>query len=562
MKKKLSLFSCVTVLVLLLSSLLPLSVGAVEAPLPPSEDFYVGVREDAPAYYHDLYNGMMACKASISIEKYELSEQAALAAMQDLMNLCPELFHVNSRYSVRSRGEVIVSFEMTYRLSGAELEAARRFCHSELLRIADTVPDWLSDFEICLFLHDSICARFGYDPETEAEQINYDIYSFLQEGEGVCQAYTLLYSALLSYFRIPVDYAVSTAMNHIWNLVTLDGETYHVDITWDDAVDPTSGDYFGRAMHANFLRSDDGIAATEHYAWTSEGEVLCTDTRYDESGLADYNSGFAFADERLFGIRNGQIFELDRDSLAPSLFYTIQASWSPYQSPAVYQDKYAGLYGHRDRLYFNTGTTVFSLELLSKQTTSITTVNDGVIFALTGVGNELRYLVARNAERRGATIRAFSLPELNDACETHTYQLEVHVPPTYSQEGLRVLRCDVCHNRKEETLERLSLPTLAAFSAMVDAVEEAEGAEEYLAAVKEPLGARDYMPPEAAEEVARLDALIAAYDETAETANADSLETTLTALLTARGGYLTAASRSVLAVLIVMLSKLFGGVAG
>ena len=36
--------------------------------------------------------------------------------------------------------------------------------------------------------------------------------------------------------RMGVDtsFAISTSMDHMWNVVKIDGNWYHVDTTWDD----------------------------------------------------------------------------------------------------------------------------------------------------------------------------------------------------------------------------------------------------------------------------------------------------------------------------------------
>ena len=59
-------------------------------------------------------------------------------------------------------------------------------------------------------------------------------------------------------------------------MVKIDGQWYHVDVTWDDPVP----DKPGRVSHENFLRSDDGIRSTGHYGWTSD--YTCTSTKYDK----------------------------------------------------------------------------------------------------------------------------------------------------------------------------------------------------------------------------------------------------------------------------------------
>ena len=53
-------------------------------------------------------------------------------------------------------------------------------------------------------------------------------------------------------------------VSHAWNLVRLDGKTYHVDITFDDPV--ASYDISPSIFHSHFLRSDSAMEST--HVWT------------------------------------------------------------------------------------------------------------------------------------------------------------------------------------------------------------------------------------------------------------------------------------------------------
>lgn len=99
------------------------------------------------------------------------------------------------------------------------------------------------DFEIALWLHDWLTDNADYD-ESYTE---YGPDGVLLKGTGVCQSYTLAYGLLLDEMGIENQPVYSMAMNHMWNLVKLEGNWYHIDCTWDD---PTGGgaenhDYFG-----------------------------------------------------------------------------------------------------------------------------------------------------------------------------------------------------------------------------------------------------------------------------------------------------------------------------
>jgi hypothetical protein len=131
-----------------------------------------------------------------------------------------------------------------------------------------------SEGEKALYLHDLICRDFSYD-ETLG---NDDLYSFLLNGSGTCQAYTALYTALLRRVGIEVHFAAGDAISHIWNLVKLDGEWYHVDVTWDDSSD-------GTISHRHFLLSDSAARERGHRDWYTVGELVCDSEKYRKGDL-------------------------------------------------------------------------------------------------------------------------------------------------------------------------------------------------------------------------------------------------------------------------------------
>ena len=81
-------------------------------------------------------------------------------------------------------------------------------------------------------------------------------------------------------------------MNHAWNLVQLDGQWYHVDVTWDDPAP----DRYGQVLHDYFLVTDQEISAGDdpHYDW--ETDLLCTDTRFSDAWWKDTTGQICFAD--------------------------------------------------------------------------------------------------------------------------------------------------------------------------------------------------------------------------------------------------------------------------
>lgn len=83
-------------------------------------------------------------------------------------------------------------------------------------------------------LHNWLLNNCHYD---EAVQVH-DMETLLTEGYGVCSAYSDAYQALLARAGMACGKLHSNEMDHVWNVVRMNGKWYHVDVTWDD---PTTG---------------------------------------------------------------------------------------------------------------------------------------------------------------------------------------------------------------------------------------------------------------------------------------------------------------------------------
>ena len=69
----------------------------------------------------------------------------------------------------------------------------------------------------------------------------FSAYGALVEGEAVCEGYAKSIQILLNLAGIPCSTVRGTGdgVAHIWNVVKLGGEWYHLDSTWDDNDDGT-----------------------------------------------------------------------------------------------------------------------------------------------------------------------------------------------------------------------------------------------------------------------------------------------------------------------------------
>lgn len=269
-----------------------------------------------------LRQGIADRAESIQIDQYHIP--ATSAALDRLM--CSvfyrygELFALDSGASqgwlCSTLGGVLYQVTPPYRadMDPENYAQAREFYDKALSSIVERIPAGLSDGEKVLFIHDYLAANYEYDYDYAI----YDAYGFLHEGKGVCQAYTLTFSALMDRLGIPVSYVESALLGHIWNVVKLDGEWYHIDVTWDDpgtlTVPDDQGnsrttDVAGAASHSCFLISDrtnealrrayaerNGLEYVNDQRCGVEG-VTCTDDAYETGPWAQADSPAVYIPE-------------------------------------------------------------------------------------------------------------------------------------------------------------------------------------------------------------------------------------------------------------------------
>lgn len=159
----------------------------------------------------------------------------------------PEEFWVNtrSRYSYLDYGDGSFEVELNYLLSDEALQNAKQKLKTRVQTIADNAPESASDYELELYINDYIIDNCDYSLTAD---MRHTAYGALIDGKAVCDGYSKAFQILCNTFGINCvgiqgDAAQFNAENgsddsgHMWNCVQIQGEWFHVDVTWND------GDY-------------------------------------------------------------------------------------------------------------------------------------------------------------------------------------------------------------------------------------------------------------------------------------------------------------------------------
>ena len=332
------------------------TVAPLLAPLGISDENWEGAKEA-------LLAGFRQRKDSIDLSAYSLPRGVLSQLVGTIVNREPEFYYVvqSFQYGYNDAG-LVVYLRPTYYSADQRDPAAYEAAIEAAVK--DAVRADMTDLEKLLALHDYLITHCAYDQSLTMVTA----YDALVSGSAVCQGYTMAYRALLDRVGIDSTVVASEAMNHAWNLVELDGNWYHVDVTWDDPAP----DLQGQVNHRFFLLSDEAIATVTydgdsnlHYGW--EQICICDDTRFDEGQYwTPIRSRILFGKDQVACIQDGgtdlEVVLRGRSNGALTLLHTQQAQWALSGLTGVYYEKaFSGLSLDGGDYYFHTQTGVFRL---------------------------------------------------------------------------------------------------------------------------------------------------------------------------------------------------------
>lgn len=126
------------------------------------------------------------------------------------------------------------------------------------------------DYDKIKIIHDYIINNTKYDVDNNKELKSYNAYGTLKNHIATCNGYTDLMAIFLSKLGYE-NFKIATTnetTGHVWNVVKINNEWLHLDLTWDD---PVSSDGKNYLYHKYFLintegliKADENITSQEH----------------------------------------------------------------------------------------------------------------------------------------------------------------------------------------------------------------------------------------------------------------------------------------------------------
>ncbi|MBE6758050.1 MAG: hypothetical protein E7552_05850 [Ruminococcaceae bacterium] len=195
----------------------------------------------------------------------------------------PAFFFVGNTYSYEGYRVDGVDYYDTFCLTFLMDTAARRIAEQELetavATLLSALPEGADEYTVERHLHDALAARVTYDRDVAEGDVSastrphtFSAYGALVNGQAVCEGYARAMQLLLQRAAIPCTLVSGTADDtaHMWNMVEIDGRSYHLDATWDDAQD--------KLQHTFFNLTTEEIARTHTIGEENLGVDTCTAT--------------------------------------------------------------------------------------------------------------------------------------------------------------------------------------------------------------------------------------------------------------------------------------------
>lgn len=152
----------------------------------------------------------------------------------------------------------------TKQLTDRQLDELISQVMNETRLVADQIRRQTADpIEQAILLHDELIRRISYDPQ--ADQDNNTVHSALLAGKTLCSGYARSFQMIGQELGLEVDLITgqSGGIGHAWNLITLDEQVYHLDVTHDDPLPDRGED--GPVDHRHLFRSDAQMSQTHQW---------------------------------------------------------------------------------------------------------------------------------------------------------------------------------------------------------------------------------------------------------------------------------------------------------
>ncbi len=228
------------------------------------------------------YNNILTTLLSQTEEFPELIEVPSMSG-DELTRVFEAVIYDNPTVMCIGKNNKIITdgdlcyFQPDYALTPSQQDEMNSRLDEKCDEILSLIPEGSDEFETVLFIHDYIINNCEYD--TTLADSSSTAYSCLIDGVSACEGYSKAAKLIFEKAGLECYTVLGDAVNfsddtegHMWNIIEVDSEYYHLDITWDD---PTSPDGEATLSHLYMNLTDEEIS---HDHFNFETGFVCDST--------------------------------------------------------------------------------------------------------------------------------------------------------------------------------------------------------------------------------------------------------------------------------------------
>lgn len=253
--------------------------------------YYNNLSDDKKSAYLTMYYGFLEYDESI---RMEIQEEDIKEIFTAVLYDNSHIFWIDYKYDYFIY-EKSLAFSPQYRVNKDEIKSIQESVDNKIDDIMTVVDTLDSDYEKEKYIHDYIIENTQYDIST-LNNLGDTVYSVLVSGKSICEGYSRAVQTLLDEAGID-NYLVTgdsesdgEVIPHMWNVVNIDGDNYHLDVTWDDLNDEFETVYF------YFNVTDEYISRDHYNIEPSNNNCVSTKENYfvKENCVVDTYKGFNY----------------------------------------------------------------------------------------------------------------------------------------------------------------------------------------------------------------------------------------------------------------------------
>lgn len=184
----------------------------------------------------------------ITVADCRLNSTQIKKVLYAIQNDNPDIFWIGSYFSYCYSGNKTI-IKLNSIFSAHELQTAIKKLNDKVNLILSKAPKNADDYETELYFHDYIVNNCKYKYTNSLTNQNLKVftsYGCLVENSAVCEGFSKAMQLLMNSVGIKCRTVVGARGSepHMWNIVKINNNWYHLDVTWDGSGNYNQYNYF------------------------------------------------------------------------------------------------------------------------------------------------------------------------------------------------------------------------------------------------------------------------------------------------------------------------------